>query len=313
MPLFHTQNSKLLQVKEKPFSLEKEVQKLTEENLSTIFGLQLVDSEVELHGLRIDTLAFDTENKSLVIIEYKRDQSFSVIDQGFSYLSLVMNNRADFVLLFNSINKASLTKADFDWSQTRVIFVARSFTTYQQGAINFKDLPIELWEVARYSNDVVLYNQVQSSANSASINDLGTGNKIKSISKEVKSYTEESYLSSRPAGVGNKMYFQLKEKISIIDPNIVTHPTKAYVAFRVPNNWRNIFSFHVFKDKVRIDLLRAEPKDFEDPEHRLYHMKDSMKHYNQHITSLDLEGENAVKYGVYILQQAYDRFTKENM
>src|SRR3989344_7064671 len=135
MPLFHSKNSKLVQIKETPFALEKEVKKLTEQNLEIVFGLKFVASEFSLHGLRIDTLAFDQETKSFVVVEYKKDQSFSVIDQGFSYLSLVMNNRADVVLLFNQVNKVSLAKDDFDWSQTRVIFVARSFTNHQQGAI----------------------------------------------------------------------------------------------------------------------------------------------------------------------------------
>lgn len=313
MALFHSQNKKLDQIKEKPFALEKEVQQLTEGNLGTIFGLEFVASEFTLHGLRIDTLAFDSEKKSFVVIEYKRDQSFSVIDQGFTYLSLVMNNRADYVLRYNQTKKVSLTKEDFDWSQTRVIFIARSFTAYQQGAINFKDLPIELWEVARYTNDVVLYDQIQSSTENSSINDLGTNKKIQSISKEVKSYTEESVLKSYPDGMGKIIYQHLKEKINLIDPNIVVHPTKTYVAFRVANNWRNIIAFHFFKDKLRMDILRAEPSDFKDPEKRVYYMKDSMKHFNQHISSIEFTNKNDIDYGTYIIQQVYDRFVKDSV
>lgn len=32
-----------------------------------------------------------------MIIEYKRDKNFSVIDQGYAYLSLMLNNKADFI------------------------------------------------------------------------------------------------------------------------------------------------------------------------------------------------------------------------
>lgn len=312
MALFHSQNNKLDQVKEKPFVLEKEVQKLTEQNLENIFGLEFVASEFSLHGLRMDTLAFDSEKKSFVIIEYKRDQGYSVIDQGFAYLSLVMNNRADIVLFYNKMKKVSLAKDDFDWSQTRVVFVARTFTAHQQGAINFKDLPIELWEVARYTNDIILYNQIQSSTENSSINELGANKKIKTISKEVKNYTEEGYLSSRPDGAGKAIYQQLKEKIAIIDPSFVVHPTKTYIAFRMPNNWRNVIAFHLFKDKVRMDILRTEPSDFKDPERRVSYMKDSMKYFNQHISSIELESKKDIEYCVYIIQQAYDRFIRDN-
>ena len=70
---------KLEVIKEKPFKLEKEIQSLTEDNLQSIFNLKFVKSEFAINKFRIDTLAFDTESKSFVIIEYKRDKNFSVI------------------------------------------------------------------------------------------------------------------------------------------------------------------------------------------------------------------------------------------
>ena len=66
-----------------------------------MFGYEFVKSELQLGNLRIDTLAFDNENRSFVIIEYKIDQSFSVIDQGYAYLGLLLNNKADFILEYN--------------------------------------------------------------------------------------------------------------------------------------------------------------------------------------------------------------------
>jgi hypothetical protein len=47
--------------------------------LNDLFELDFVKSEFELHGLRIDTLAFDNESKAFVIIEYKKDRNFSVM------------------------------------------------------------------------------------------------------------------------------------------------------------------------------------------------------------------------------------------
>ena len=117
----------LSQVKETPFKKEKELQTLTEKNLKTIFGLEFVATEYQVQNLFIDTLAFDIENKTFVIIEYKRDRSFSVVDQGFSYLSLMLNNKADFILAYNEAKGKSLKRDDVDWSQARIIFIARSF------------------------------------------------------------------------------------------------------------------------------------------------------------------------------------------
>ena len=93
MALFNINNSKLEQIKELPFKLEKELQDLTEQNLGAILGVSFIRSEFALNNFRIDTLAFDREAKSFVIIEYKRDKNFSVIDQGYAYLSLMLNNK----------------------------------------------------------------------------------------------------------------------------------------------------------------------------------------------------------------------------
>ena len=115
MAIFNIQSSKLAPIREKDLILEKEVQKLTEENLGTVFGLQSVRSEYALGDFRIDTLAFNKEAMAFVIIEYKRDKSFSVIDQGYAYLSLMLNNKADFILEYNENLKANLKKDDVDW------------------------------------------------------------------------------------------------------------------------------------------------------------------------------------------------------
>ena len=98
MILFKETKGKLVSVKQKGFKLEKELQTLIEENLNSIFGIQLVQSEFMFRNRRFDTLCFDEESKSFVIIEYKNKENTSVIDQGFSYLSLLLNNKSDFLL-----------------------------------------------------------------------------------------------------------------------------------------------------------------------------------------------------------------------
>ena len=51
-----------MEIIEEQFPLENEVQRLTEPNLQDLFDLVFVRSEFELHGLRIDTLAFNKES-----------------------------------------------------------------------------------------------------------------------------------------------------------------------------------------------------------------------------------------------------------
>ena len=136
MALFKIEpDGRLETIKEYPFKLEREIQFLTEINLNSVFRLHFVKSEFTLNNFRIDTLAFDKDSRSFVIIEYKRDKNFSVIDQGYAYLSLMLNNKADFILEYNENSKETLKRNDVDWSQSRVIFISPSFTTYQKEAI----------------------------------------------------------------------------------------------------------------------------------------------------------------------------------
>ena len=148
-------------VKEKHFKYEKEIQQLVESNLKTLLNLKFIKSEFALNNFRIDTLAFDTEAKSFVIIEFKRDKTFSVVDQGYAYLSLMLNNKADFILEYNESQDQMLKRNDIDWSQSKVIFISPNFTNYQKEAINFKDLPIELWEIKHFENETILFEQIQ--------------------------------------------------------------------------------------------------------------------------------------------------------
>jgi hypothetical protein len=68
MPLYTQNNTQLQEIKEKPFRLEKDIQKLFEANLTDIMGLEMVKSEFTIKNKRIDTLAFDAQSKACVIV-----------------------------------------------------------------------------------------------------------------------------------------------------------------------------------------------------------------------------------------------------
>ncbi len=207
------EKGKLKNLSEKPFILETEIKRVVEDNISLLFNLQLGKSEFQLNDLRIDTLAFDKESKSFVIIEYKQDKRFSVIDQGFAYLALMLNNKADFILEYNEKVKEQLRKDDIDWTQSKVIFISPFFTNYQRQAINFRDLPIELWEIKRYEDNSISLNQLISISSSESIKTISkTNTDISKVSKEVKRYTEEDHLDGMPEEI-LQLYSKFKDKV----------------------------------------------------------------------------------------------------
>ena len=127
MDLYKLNKNKLSPIDQDQFKLEKDIQNIVEQNTEEIFNLQLVKSEFAIKNYRIDSLCFDQETNSFVIIEYKKGSSYSVIDQGFSYLSTMLNNKSDFVLEYNESTNSGLKRDQVDWTQSRVIFISTSF------------------------------------------------------------------------------------------------------------------------------------------------------------------------------------------
>lgn len=236
-------SSKLEALKETPFKKERELQNIFEANLSQIMGLMLVKSEFTIKNKRIDTLAFDQENNSFVIIEYKRDKNSSVVDQGFTYLSLMLQNKADFILEYNEqYPQQQLNRADLDWSQSRVIFVSSDFTDNQIEATNFKDIAIELYEVKRYG-DHLLIAPIKKSKSAESIKPIAQQNKeYKSVADEIKVYTEDDFLINKTDDIVS-IYNKYKSAIINLTDDIEIVPKKLYIAFK--KDKRNICDIEI--------------------------------------------------------------------
>lgn len=289
---------------EKPFRLEKEIQSMTEANLNTIFRLQLVKSEFALKNFRIDTLAYDGESNAFVIIEYKRGKNFSVIDQGFSYLSLMLDNKAEFILEFNESQHRTLTRADVDWSQSRVLFLSQKFTTYQLEAINFKDLPIELWEVKRFENNTVSFDQIQKSSAQKSISTIAKTNRtINKISKEIKVYSESEHLE-----IATDEIKELYEKVraSILDlSDLEVKPKKRYIAFVAG---RNAVDIKIQKKALKL-FLNLKLGELEDPKDLMRDVSDIGHHGNGDYEVQFSDDEN-LEYIMSLVKQSIKKNRK---
>lgn len=299
MALFSIENNgQLDQIREFDFKLEKEIQKLTEENLQTIFELEFIKSEFALNNFRIDTLAFDKDAGSFVIIEYKRDKNFSVIDQGYAYLSLMLNNKADFILEFNETQKSPLRRDDVDWSQSKVMFVSPSFTSYQREAINFKDLPIELWEIKRYNNKTVNYSKIQAAGSQESVKTISRQDEtIEKVSREIKVYTEEEHLSS---GIDStkELYDKFKKAILNLD-ELEVQPKKKYIAF-VGNT--NVVDIEIQRNalKMHINLRKGELEDSKN----LTRDVSEIGHYGNGDFELQIRNDENLEYIMSLIKQS---------
>ena len=287
-------------VKEIPFKYEKEIQILVERNLTVLLHFHLIRSEFSLSNFRIDTLAFDYETKSFVIVEYKRDKNFSVIDQGYAYLSLMLNNKADFILEFNESQQTTLKRTDVDWSQSKVIFISPQFTNYQREAINFKDLPIELCEIKRFENNTVAFEQVQKTSAKESIKTISRSDKIiENVSKEVKVYTEQDHLSKVSFEI-RELYEQVKERLISLDDNVSTQPKKQTVGFKVDNN---IFCDVVLLGKGLKIYVNLKSGDLQDQK-QIARDVSNVGHWGNGSYEIQLSDLDDIDYVVSLLKQS---------
>lgn len=261
MAIYSNQLGKLIEVKEKSFKLEKDIQKLFEDNLDLIMGLELVKSEFTIKNRRIDSLAFDSQSKAFVIIEYKRDRNISVFDQGITYLSLMLENKADFIVEYNESLKRSLKREEVDWSQTRVIFVSTDFTQIQIQATNFKDLAIELWEVNQYENDTFSIEAIKKSPTAESIKPLTKqDSSLQVVANEIKVYTEDDHINNTSPAIA-EVYLKFRNAILNLADDIEIKPVKTYIAFK---KGTNICDIEFYKKNLKL-FINLKSGQLDDP------------------------------------------------
>lgn len=236
------------ELKQKDFKNEKELQNFFENNLERILGYRFIDSEFTVGDFRIDSLAFDEETKSFKIIEYKNVKNHSLVDQGYTYLKIMLERKADFVLQYNIKTKSSLTIQDIDWSQSRIIFVSPIYTAYQLNATDFKNIPVDLVKVTRYEEDIVEIDFIKKTSN-VKVQDIKMESEQNDVNKEVIVYTEEDHLAKASEEI-KKVYEELKNRILELD-DIDIEIKKYYIAFK---GRTNIVDIEFTKNKLKIDI-----------------------------------------------------------
>ncbi|WOK09620.1 DUF5655 domain-containing protein [Imperialibacter roseus] len=299
MDLYKLNKTKLEEVKNVPFQLEKDIQSLVEENIQVLFGLEFVKTEFQLNGLRIDTLGFDQQSKSFVIIEYKKGKSYSVIDQGYSYLSLLLNNKADFILEYLERTNKSLKKDDVDWSQSRVIFISPSFTTYQKQSIEFKDLPFELWEIKQYSNDTIILNQHKSMSQESVKTISSNDDRAEQVSKEIVVYTEQDHIVKGRPEI-QELYQTIKDRILELG-DFELSPVKHWINFK--SNKKYITDIEIQKKqlKVRVNLKSG---NLDDPKEMFRDVSD-IGHWGIGDYEAAIGTNDDLDYLMSLVKQAY--------
>ena len=308
MKLYQSKGSKLKAFKAKPFKLEKNIQQLVEGNLKDLFDLDFVKSEFTVKSynsgsFRIDTLAYNSESNSFVIIEYKRDKNYSVIDQGYTYLSLLLNNKSDFILEYNESCDGSLKRADVDWSQSRVIFISPHFTEYQKHSVNFKDVPFELWEIKRYEGDLIgLIEHRNSSSESISTISSDPEDVVNKVTREVKVYTEEYHFTRKKKMKQStlELYNSLRDRILGLGDDIEIIPRSEHISFKRNRPFTDLV---LYVGDIRC-LINMKIGQLDDPKEMTRDVSE-IGHWGNGDYEVKIESNTDLDYLMFLVKQSY--------
>lgn len=245
--LFQIQNKNLIKLdkSDSPFTKERELQNLFEGNLKTLLGVHFLKSEHTItdsqgQRQRIDTLGID-ENNTPVIIEYKLKANVNIVSQGISYLSWLMEHKADFQILVRKKIKEGKLKDEsvvdnIEWNAPRLICVATDFSKHDQNTATakfIKGCSIELVRYRKFDDLLIieLLTKVSKKSSSPSIS-VPTTNATK---KRRQITVSESLEKASPEL--KELYKKTEDFITSLGKDISKEVLQYYFAFRRMKNF----------------------------------------------------------------------------
>jgi predicted transport protein len=232
--LFMAKGNALCELESSSAPLEKALQTRFEANLETLLGVRFLASEYATsHGGRMDTLGID-ENGYPVIIEYKRDRSENVINQGLFYLDWLMDHRGNFELLVR--NRYGKEMADaIEWSAPRLICIAADFTKYDEHAVKQMGRNIELIRYRKFGEDLLLLELLTAVSTTSAMKSTGSTAKING-GPGVSGKTVTESLSSAPTPLAN-LYADVETYLLGLADDVTKKVTSFYFAYRRIKNF----------------------------------------------------------------------------
>lgn len=267
MPIFRISGSKVQKIKPTKFSgvdIEKQLQRLIENNLDTIFEMTFIETEFSTtHGGRIDTLAIDNDKRP-VIIEYKADKSSTVLLQGLYYMDWLVENKAEFEKV---VRNRLHHEVPINWkSGIRLILIAKSFEIWDKFAVNRIKEEVELYEYTLYEN-----NEIKLEKATLPKDFRGTSKKTSITS--IAEYSTDSLMAKIKDNKIKEIVTVLREKVKLISDDIEERATKEHIIFKSSINFAAIYpqkkqywlDIKMSRDEVRKQFPKLDVRPHKDP------------------------------------------------
>ncbi|MGK0317637.1 MAG: putative transport protein [Saprospiraceae bacterium] len=305
MALFQINDKKVKRVKPTEFKLEKDIQKLVEENIEVFFNCRFLASEHStgsIHSGRIDTLAFSEENNP-VIIEYKKVASSELVNQSLYYLHWITDHKGDFQI---AVHEQLGKSVEVDWSDIRVICIAPEFKKYDIHAVQMMGASIELWQYKLYENGVLRIDEIFGNGESSSRTSVSNGKNLimvaaghKAAETRRTAVYDISDHQNKINGTLAQYLEELREYIATIDSSIEEQPRKNYIAYKTTQNFVCI---EVQKKRLLL-FLKLDAKDYPS----LSNVRDvsNIGHFGTGDFEFSLNNQEALEVSKQLILESY--------
>ncbi len=301
MALFKINGNIAHKILAKDLDLEKNLQSLFEQNLEEILNITFLAHEYSTSfGGRIDSLGID-KNGSPCIIEYKKNQNDSVINQGLSYLRWLLDHKADFEILCQS-KKISI---EIDWDSPRVICVAESYSKFDLDTADILPINVELLRYRIYEDNILFLepeNYQKIKISTSGIVKKAKNQKVKDNQLQ-KTYSIEDHL----AGINKEtldLFQDLRERILSLDQNIIEEAKAKYIAYKTSTNFVDV----VIKQYGLKIFLNVKSGQLIDPKNiaRDLTKPKPIGHWGNGDYEVKLENSNELEAVFALIKQSYD-------
>jgi predicted transport protein len=262
MAIFQLNKGVAERVKLSDFHLEKDLQKMVENNLLTIFNCRFIATEFStgsIHAGRIDTLALSEDNNP-VIIEYKKVASSELINQSLYYLHWIRDHKGDFQV---AVNKALTDNVEVDWSEIRVICLAPEYKKYDIHAVQVMGANIELWQYKLYENGVLNLEEVYRRTENVSPSEPSEKNPVMveagkkaAVTRKTGIYSLEQHTSKIQGELLN-LFETVREYIIGLNSSIEETPKQDYISYKTSQNFACV---EIRKSKLFV-FLKINPDE----------------------------------------------------
>lgn len=264
MAIFEIEKGKAKRVRLSEFKLEKDLQRLIEENMEIIFNCRLIATEFStgnIHSGRIDSLAI-SEDFNPVIIEYKKVASSDLINQSLYYLHWIRDHKGDFQV---AANKSLGKNIEVDWSDIRVICIAPEYKKYDLHAVQVMGANIELWQYKLYENGILNIEEVYKRTNTTlrEVRDFNEKNPVMveagkkaAITRKNAIYTIEEHFDNLDKSLVD-LFNTVRDYITSLDSSIEELPKKNYIAYKTSQNF---VCLQTYKKKLTL-YLKLNPDE----------------------------------------------------